>query len=129
MEQNKKMTTVPGAKPVYYDHLRHMLGAGFDRKKKQKGYRNHFCAGIGSKDHGDMLEMEKLGLVTKGSVLNEGRDQYFHATLAGCRAVELHKAGITRALGAGWDKGEIATRAKAARAAAKAGQVSCTPSK
>lgn len=73
--------------------------------------------------------MEKLGLVQAGKVINEGRDQYFHATLAGCRAIELHKAGITRALGAGWDKGEIATKAKAAREAAKAGQVGCTPSK
>ena len=96
-----------------------MLGAGAEKKKKQRGYRNHFCANIGSDHYKDMQAMEKLGLVKAGHIINEGRDQYFYATVAGCRAIDLHKAAITRALGAGWDRGEIATKAKAAREAAK----------
>ena len=75
-----------------------MLGAGPEKKKKQRGYRNHFCANIGSQYHTDMETMVELKLVTRGHKINQGRDQYYHATREGCEAIGLHKAAIKRAL-------------------------------
>lgn len=74
-----------------------MLGAGTDKKKKSHGYRNYFCATIGGEYEKDMEEMLALGLVSKGHTINQGRDRYYHATLAGCQAIGLHKAAIKRA--------------------------------
>jgi len=78
--------------------LVHMLGAGSHVPKKSHGFRNRFCAGIGSSDHNTMLEMERSGLVKAGQVINEGRDQMFYATVAGCQAMRLGKAATKRAM-------------------------------
>jgi tRNA A37 N6-isopentenylltransferase MiaA len=40
-----------------------MLGADSRYKKKQWGFRNHFCASVGTADDIELKEMEKLGLV------------------------------------------------------------------
>ena len=49
--------------------LQHMLGADDRYKKKQWGFRNHFCAGEGHTDLPDLFEMENLGLVKSGSTM------------------------------------------------------------
>lgn len=81
----------------FVEHLRHMLGATRDHAKTSHGFRNHFCAEIGFRDHDDMVAMQALGLVTAGRKINNDKDQYFHATLAGCQAIGLSKAAIKRA--------------------------------
>jgi len=67
------------------DHLRHMVGKDSD----SPGYRNHFCANIGSDDWNTLNEMAKDDLVSPGRVINGGRDQYWHATHKGCRVAGL----------------------------------------
>ena len=65
--------------------LEHMLGAGSARP----GYRNHFCTSLSSSDYALLAEMACLGLVEAGRIINDGRDQFFHATDAGYAAVGL----------------------------------------
>lgn len=91
------MSTATEINPVFLGHLRHMLGAGPEKKKSIHGYRNGFCAGVASDNFQHMLEMEKLGLVTSGKKLNGDSSQYFHATVSGCKAIGLSNAGIKRA--------------------------------
>lgn len=83
--------------PQWIDHLRHMLGATEHKRKSSWGYRNQFCAEINYTDHVTMLEMVAAGLVTPGRIINQGKDMYFHATIAGCEAIGLSKAAIKRA--------------------------------
>lgn len=83
--------------PDWESKLRHMLGAGAERPKRDHGFRNHYCTSIGSESHGVLLEMQQAGLVRSGRSINEGRDQYFHATVDGCKAIGLAKAAIKRA--------------------------------
>ena len=79
--------------PKELELLRHMLGT----ESKWPGYRNYFCAEIGSADYSDLMAMCVSGLAERGRTANKGRDQYFVATEAGCRAVGLTKAGMKRA--------------------------------
>jgi hypothetical protein len=65
--------------------LQHMLGADSRYKKKQWGFRNHFCATVGTPDDIELIEMEKNGLVKSGNRI-EDRVFYF-ATKAGAKAV------------------------------------------
>lgn len=83
----------------YADLLRHMLGAGEHYRKSSHGFRNRFCAEIGSDDHNAMLAMARIGLVKAVCKINNDRDELFAATLKGCLAIGLHKAAIKRALG------------------------------
>lgn len=78
--------------------LVHMLGAGSHVKRGQHGYRNHFCAGLGSDDHLTLQAMASCRLVRPGRIINDGRDQYFYATEAGCDYIGLSKAAKARAL-------------------------------
>lgn len=78
--------------------LTHMLGAGPDVAKKRHGYRNRFCAEVAGGDHATLSEMAAAGLVKAGRLINDGRDQYFHATIAGCEAIGLDRAAIKRAM-------------------------------
>lgn len=78
--------------------LTHMLGAGSHIKKSNHGYRNRYCAEFGATDYTTLVEMESLGLVVAGPTINQGRDRYFAATLAGCQAIGLSKAAIKRAM-------------------------------
>lgn len=74
--------------------LTHMLGAGDHIPRGRRGYRNYYCTSVGDET---LCEMEKAGLVVAGRTINDGRDQYFYATLAGCKAIGLSKAAIKRA--------------------------------
>lgn len=80
------------------DLLTHTVGAGPHIKRRNHGYRNRFCAEVGSKHYAAMREMERAGLVTSVGAINEGRDVYFMATLAGCEAIGLSKAATKRAM-------------------------------
>jgi hypothetical protein len=79
------------------DCLRHMLGAD---NKKNRGYRNHFCANINEADgdYAAMTKLETLGLVRAGRTLNEGRDQYFYATELGCKVLGFNKKETAQAM-------------------------------
>lgn len=83
--------------PDWESKLRHMLGAGAERPKRDHGFRNHYCTSVGSGCHGVLLEMQEAGLVRAGRSINKGRDQYFHATIEGCKAIGLSAAAIKRA--------------------------------
>lgn len=60
--------------------LQHMLGADERYKKKQWGFRNHFCAEPDGKDCAELEKLEGMGLVRSGF-----RDNYkvFWATKDG----------------------------------------------
>lgn len=79
--------------------LVHMLGAGSHVRPFKHGYRNRFCAEIGSDDYRTLVELEAAGLVKAGYKINNDRDQYFSATLDGCKAIGLGAAAIKRAFG------------------------------
>ena len=65
--------------------LQHMLGADERYKKKQWGFRNHFCTGgAETSDHKELLVMEELGLVKSGNKLGSC---VFWATKKGALAV------------------------------------------
>jgi|JI10StandDraft_1071094.scaffolds.fasta_scaffold22761_12 hypothetical protein len=72
--------------------LKHAVGYG----SKSPGYRNHFCAEIGSDDHATCLILEDAGLMEAGLRINGGRDQYFLVNRAGGEAVGLGKAAMKR---------------------------------
>ncbi|MBP6821522.1 MAG: hypothetical protein KA368_08265 [Acidobacteria bacterium] len=82
----------------WIEDLRHMLGAVSNVKKSNWGYRNHYCAGVGSEDEASFTEMEKAGLVTRGRVINDGNSVFFHATEAGMDAIGLKPAQKKRAM-------------------------------
>jgi predicted RNA-binding protein associated with RNAse of E/G family len=50
-------------KESHKENLVHMLGAGNHIPKKQHGYRNHYFAFVGGKDHSVLIEMQEAGLV------------------------------------------------------------------
>lgn len=76
--------------------LIHMLGLGRHIPTRDRGYRNHFCATIGSPDYSTMLDMRDLGLVVEGRIINNGTSQYFHATKHGMKVVGMTDAEIER---------------------------------
>lgn len=78
--------------------LSHMLGVNERTSKSSWGYRNRFCATVGSKDESHLEAMAKLGLVVRGQLINDDRQMMFYATEAGCRAIGLSNAAIKRAL-------------------------------
>jgi hypothetical protein len=89
------METTVSLPKRFTEALTHMLGAGSHIPKRSHGYRNYYCANVGDPD---MADMEKAGLVTAGCVINNGSQQYYSATLAGCQAIGLSKAAIKRAM-------------------------------
>ena len=84
-------------KPQWLDLLRHTLGAGRERRKSQHGYRNRFCAGVGSPDYAEFRAMEAAGFAQAGPAINDGTSRYFRATVAGCELIGLSKAATKRA--------------------------------
>ena len=78
--------------------LTRMLGAGPDVPKKSHGYRNRYCAVVGQEPHAQLLRLIDTGLVEAGPKINEGRDQLFYATYAGCQAIGLGPKAIERAM-------------------------------
>jgi hypothetical protein len=83
--------------PVWVDLLRHTLGAGKHVRKSKHGYRNRFCASVGSEEHNAFQEMVAAGLAKKGSAINGGELVYYRATVEGCKAIGLSKAATKRA--------------------------------
>lgn len=71
------------------NYLSHMLGAQSHVSKSQWGYRNRFCAGVGSDDEGDLKVLAEMGLVTRGAEINGGQNVMYHATEAGMDAIGL----------------------------------------
>jgi hypothetical protein len=65
--------------------LHHALGINYPYQKSLccwTAVRNYFCAEAGD---ADMEALVSLGLMFQGKTINEGRDAYYHATLAGER--------------------------------------------
>lgn len=83
------------------DNLQHMLGVNQAYKKRDWGNRNSFCCEIGSPTEQRMVSLVYQGLVSRGAEINDGRDVYFYATEAGCRAAGLKGKQIARAMGNG----------------------------
>jgi len=79
-------------------YLMHMLGAESHIKESQWGYRNYYCAGVGSKDEQDLMKLAEIGLVRRGFTINEGEDVYFFATEKGMDAIGLTSKQKARAL-------------------------------
>jgi hypothetical protein len=77
--------------------IQHMTGTFQTKPRSKHGYRNHYCAKVGSDAHDTMLAMVEAGYVIAGRIINDGRGQYFHATKIGCEFAGLHKAAIKRA--------------------------------
>lgn len=76
-------------KARHLEILRHALG--LDAEGRGRMYRNHYCQPVDfdSATLTDIREMVSAGLMVEGKKINEGTDQYFHATDAGKRvAVE-----------------------------------------
>ncbi len=68
------------------DNIVHMTGAGPHIAARDRGYRNHFCATIGSKDHDYMVEAVRRGFCEMG-IPDPGvvpRSHFFYATREGC---------------------------------------------
>lgn len=83
-----------GLKEGDLDKLRFMRGATAHLAKTRWGFRNHYLCNV--QDLAAMQRLEVAGLATAGAPLLQLR--YFHATLDGCRAAGLDRAGIARAL-------------------------------
>jgi len=74
-------------KSCHKQKLEHMLGADPRYKKKQWGFRNHYCAGP---QDTDLEEMVELGLVKRIEYNSEmiGKDsKMYHATKKGALAI------------------------------------------
>jgi hypothetical protein len=107
-DEEKRMTegiNEPGASapvhafvlPLWLDLLRHTLGARPEQQKANHGYRNRFCASVGSEHWLQFMAMVDAGFAETGSLINEGKQQFFSATVAGCKAIGLSRAAIKRA--------------------------------
>ncbi len=85
-------TQTPELSPEQRHILEHTLGAGADVPKRNRGYRNRYCANCESQKHAELMVLVAAGLMREGNLINEGRDQMFYATAAGCDAVGLSHA-------------------------------------
>ena len=79
------------------EYLVHMLGMGSHVKSVNKGYRNYYCAGVGTPDEADLTKMSELGLVVRGHTINQGKDVYFFATDLGMDAIGMTGSQKNRA--------------------------------
>lgn len=63
--------------------IEHSLGLPYNKKP----YRSHYCT-----SNGDPVleEMVTVGLMSRGRVINEGRDRYYYVTEMGATAVKSH---------------------------------------
>lgn len=80
------------------EYLTHMLGAERHIPKPTWGFRNYFCAGVGTNDEAELMKMAELGLVRRGRTINDGDSVYFHATETGMDAIGLKPAQKKRAM-------------------------------
>ena len=77
--------------------LQHTLGAGPRKRKSSWGYRNHFCAAVGSDDQASFEKMVTTGLAERGGKINGETSQYYRATVEGCKLAGLGPRAIKRA--------------------------------
>lgn len=77
--------------------LRHTLGAT-EKKRKNWGYRNYFCANNNETDpdYQGCRALERAGLMVAGNA--NKHSQYFHATEAGMKAIGFNEAQIEKAM-------------------------------
>ena len=78
------------------DNLKHMTGCDPKYKKRQWGFRNHYCASKSGKDQESMQRLLSVGYVVQG--VEQERSIFFHATEAGCKAIGMKPAQIKNAL-------------------------------
>lgn len=78
------------------DNLKHMVGASDGIPKKKHGNRNYFSAGRGGKQEESMQRLLEIGFVIAGTKTETLT--YYHATVSGCVAINLHRAAILRAI-------------------------------
>ncbi len=76
--------------PAHVDILQHALGLSADphgtNPRARTITRNNFCAYIASGTDPNAAACESLceaGLMSRGRLINEGQDRYYHATEAG----------------------------------------------
>ncbi|MGL5059068.1 MAG: hypothetical protein ACRC62_03720 [Microcoleus sp.] len=76
----------------------HMTGCGSHIHPKSRGFRNYYCSSClpNDEDFIALLEMEKLSYVKAGGFINDGDNQYFCATPAGCRKAGIEEKYIER---------------------------------
>lgn len=70
--------------------LRHAVG--YD--SRTPGFRNYFCASLGSEDHDVCYHLAMIGLMDIGPAINGGRDQYFFVNQEGGEALELDEKAM-----------------------------------
>ena len=79
------------------DNLQHMLGVRSHVHKRDWGFRNYYCASIGSKQEQELLHLVQVGFVMEG--YRDEINVFFHATELGCFAAGLSNLQTKRALG------------------------------
>lgn len=88
------MSTVPQTTHESQELLQHALGIQSNVSRSSWGYRNNFCAEIGSDHDQAWLQFVEQGLATRGCTINKGQDVYYHVTAKGCLAAGLSKNKI-----------------------------------
>jgi hypothetical protein len=73
--------TSPATTKRQRDIMRHALLGGSG--KYRKPFRNYFCANVGGEFDADIEYLVSVGLMTKGPLINDGRDYYAQVTEAG----------------------------------------------
>lgn len=76
------------------DNLRHMVGAGAEVKRRDRGYRNYYNTYTGDPE---MQRLVEQGLAVHGRNV-PGNSVNYHATRLGCLAAGLSEAEIRRAM-------------------------------
>lgn len=82
--------------PDDFAKLQHMLGASAEYPKGRWGWRNYYCAAVGAPIDA-MRRLVAAGLATEGHSQPDGTT-FFRATIPGCKAAGLDRAGIKRAM-------------------------------
>jgi len=98
---NAKETTVeftPEVARRWMDLILHATGTERSVPKSQRGYRNYYCADIGSLEFEDCCEMVRRGLMVAGRWINNRKDRVFHATRKGCEFAGIDHATIDEAV-------------------------------
>lgn len=88
----------PKPEDGWLDIIRHCVGAGPDVLRSKRGYRNRYLVLVNSEAHAELRAMVERGLMDPGPYINNGRDQYFRATLKACKLIKLGKAATKRAM-------------------------------
>ena len=91
-------TSAPKMQAAYENIIRQALGCHAQRPKSQWGFRNHYCAGVGTEGHNTCKEMLRLSYLEPFGFTTDGGSQYFRVTLRGMVNLGLGEEIISRAL-------------------------------